>query len=318
MAQRHSTAWSSIAWPTAAHLSRAGHTPSIPARPTGNVPATGGIVSWTVEWSQNNIPVTGVRVSPSSVNLDVGRTHTLSAMVLPTNATNQTVTWTSSNTLVATVSSSGVVTANSAGTATITARAGNGQFSDTSTISINRGGGCNIPGCGVYPINSPHFMHIPNPHNITIRLGCQWIAESNRRPQVLSAINNWNNTGHVTMSATTSGSSTVTLLTSGDMDPWDMGRWDRPSGEILINRQWWNENERLPQGLIDRGLPVPSGAPDISAVDYILRHEIGHFLGLAHPHCNETACMHLPERGFFWADLVTTHDREALGRRFQR
>ena len=129
-------AWSTIAWPTAAHISRAGHTPSIPARPTGNVPATGGSVSWTVGWSQNNIPVTGVRVSPSSVNLDVGRTHTLSAMVLPTNATNQTVIFTSSNNLVATVSSSGVVTANSAGTAIITVWAGNGQFSDTSTVRV--------------------------------------------------------------------------------------------------------------------------------------------------------------------------------------
>ena len=45
------TAWSNITWPTAANLSRANHTPSIPARPTGNVPATGGVTSWTVTWA---------------------------------------------------------------------------------------------------------------------------------------------------------------------------------------------------------------------------------------------------------------------------
>jgi len=44
-------AWSTIAWPTAANLSRANHTPTIPTRPTGNVPATGGTVSWTTTWA---------------------------------------------------------------------------------------------------------------------------------------------------------------------------------------------------------------------------------------------------------------------------
>jgi len=43
--------WNTIDWPTVAHLSRPGYVPNIlPQRPTGNVPATGGTVSWTVTW----------------------------------------------------------------------------------------------------------------------------------------------------------------------------------------------------------------------------------------------------------------------------
>ena len=45
------TAWNTITWPTISNLSRAGHMPTIPARPGGNVPATGGMVSWAVTWT---------------------------------------------------------------------------------------------------------------------------------------------------------------------------------------------------------------------------------------------------------------------------
>ncbi|MCL2857821.1 MAG: Ig-like domain-containing protein, partial [Oscillospiraceae bacterium] len=86
--------------------------------------------------ASNNIPVTGVAVHPASVNLQVNQTRTLTATVLPINATNRFVTWTSSNNLVATVDNNGVVTARSNGTAIITVRAGNGQFSDTSIINV--------------------------------------------------------------------------------------------------------------------------------------------------------------------------------------
>ncbi|MGI6596544.1 MAG: Ig-like domain-containing protein [bacterium] len=55
--------------------------------------------------------------------LGVGGTGTITATVKPANATNKTVTWTTSNANVATVAN-GVVTANEVGTATITATAG--------------------------------------------------------------------------------------------------------------------------------------------------------------------------------------------------
>ncbi|MCD8355019.1 MAG: S-layer homology domain-containing protein, partial [Clostridia bacterium] len=56
-----------------------------------------------------------------------GSTSTLTATITPSNATTNTVTWSSSNTSVATVDSSGKVTGVKAGTATITATSNNGK-----------------------------------------------------------------------------------------------------------------------------------------------------------------------------------------------
>ena len=80
--------------------------------------------------------VTDVSLNEDALNLFVGDSQTLTATVQPSNATNKTVTWESSNTDVATVSN-GVVTAVSPGTATIkaTAQDGSGK-SDTCTVTV--------------------------------------------------------------------------------------------------------------------------------------------------------------------------------------
>ena len=65
------------------------------------------------------IPVTGVTLSQTELPLAKGATATLSATVVPADATNKKVTWRSNNTSVATVEN-GTVTAVSAGNATIT------------------------------------------------------------------------------------------------------------------------------------------------------------------------------------------------------
>ncbi|MEG1070141.1 MAG: Ig-like domain-containing protein, partial [Ruthenibacterium sp.] len=63
-----------------------------------------------------------------------GDSETLTATVLPENATDKTVTWTSSNAAVATVAN-GKVTAVKAGTATITAKTANGK-SATCAVTV--------------------------------------------------------------------------------------------------------------------------------------------------------------------------------------
>ena len=70
-----------------------------------------------------NVAVTGITVSPGSAQLAVGGTVTLTATVTPDNATDKTVTWSSSDNGVATVAG-GLVTGVAAGSATITAKAG--------------------------------------------------------------------------------------------------------------------------------------------------------------------------------------------------
>ncbi len=70
-----------------------------------------------------DVAVTGITVSPGSAQLAVGATVTLTATVTPDNATDKTVTWSTSNSAVATVAG-GLVTGVAAGSATITAKAG--------------------------------------------------------------------------------------------------------------------------------------------------------------------------------------------------
>ena len=82
------------------------------------------------------VAVTGVTLSQSSVTLDIGGTVTLTATVAPSNATDNTVTWSSSNTSVATVNG-GKVTAVAEGSATITASAGG--KSATCSVTVKKG-----------------------------------------------------------------------------------------------------------------------------------------------------------------------------------
>ena len=82
-------------------------------------------------------PVTGVSVAPSTLELEVGQSSTLTATVAPANAANPAVSWTTSNAAVATVSSSGLVTAIGAGSATITATTEDGGFTATSTVTVS-------------------------------------------------------------------------------------------------------------------------------------------------------------------------------------
>jgi len=93
------------------------------------------LVNWT--GGATLVPVTGVTLNNSTLALTVGgATGALVATVAPANATNQAVTWTSSNPAVATVSAMGVVTAVSAGTATVTATTADGAKVATSVVTV--------------------------------------------------------------------------------------------------------------------------------------------------------------------------------------
>ena len=81
--------------------------------------------------------ITGVSVSPVSVSIAVNATQQITAVVLPTNTINKTVTWSSSNTSVATVNSLGLVTGIVAGSAYITAKTQDGDKIATASINVS-------------------------------------------------------------------------------------------------------------------------------------------------------------------------------------
>ena len=85
------------------------------------------------------IAVTGVKVTPTTVDLKVNETKQLTISVEPDNATNKTYTCKSDKESVATVDKTGLVTAVGAGTATITITTEDGG--KTITCSVNVTGG---------------------------------------------------------------------------------------------------------------------------------------------------------------------------------
>jgi len=82
------------------------------------------------------VAVTGISVIPTTITVSVNRTIQLTANVLPANATDRRVSWSSSNNSIAIVNSTGLVIGRSAGQATITATTADGTFSDTSVITV--------------------------------------------------------------------------------------------------------------------------------------------------------------------------------------
>ena len=87
--------------------------------------------------ASGTIAATGVALAPSSLALTVGDTSQLVPVVLPTNATNKAVTYSSSAGTYATVSDEGVVTALAAGTTTITVTTEDGGFTDTCSVTVS-------------------------------------------------------------------------------------------------------------------------------------------------------------------------------------
>ena len=83
-------------------------------------------------------------IHPVSVSLDqetaslaVGETQALTATVLPADATDKTVIWSSDNTNVASVDANGIVTGMSAGTATIVVTTVDGNKTDSCVVTVS-------------------------------------------------------------------------------------------------------------------------------------------------------------------------------------
>lgn len=83
----------------------------------------------------DDVSVTGVSLDKTVAELEVGGTLTLTAAVEPANATNQNVSWSSSDVKVATVEN-GTVTAVAAGTADITVKTADGGKEAACTITV--------------------------------------------------------------------------------------------------------------------------------------------------------------------------------------
>ena len=109
---------------------------------TDGNPVTSGAYVFNLVWEDAHVSVTGITIDKTAATMSVNDTLTLTATVSPDDATDKTVTWSTSNPDVATVEN-GVVTAVGKGTTTITATATNGtadtadDFTATCTVTVH-------------------------------------------------------------------------------------------------------------------------------------------------------------------------------------
>ncbi|MDE5786039.1 MAG: Ig-like domain-containing protein, partial [Duncaniella sp.] len=80
-----------------------------------------------IKVKEPTVKVSNIFLDKSTLQLNVGEQDFIAATVLPSNATNPALTWTSSDETIATVDSNGVVKAINKGNATITATAQDGS-----------------------------------------------------------------------------------------------------------------------------------------------------------------------------------------------
>lgn len=90
--------------------------------------------SRTIIVKQSLIALSGVKLSPNTLDMTPGQSKTLTVYYTPTNATDKTISWSSDNPSVATVNN-GVVYARTRGTAIITVKSTNGK-TDKARVTV--------------------------------------------------------------------------------------------------------------------------------------------------------------------------------------
>ena len=108
-------------------------------------------------------PVTGVTLDATSIQLEeVGATYQLTATVLPEDASNKSVTWSTSDKSVCTVSKKGLVTAVGSGTATITVTTEDGGMTATCEVTV-------VDDDGILVLKTENMQNVRAVYDITGR-----------------------------------------------------------------------------------------------------------------------------------------------------
>ncbi len=172
----------------------------------------------SVSEKDTTVPVTGVTLNQTSAGLTVGgSTLSLKATLNPANATNQAVTWSSSNTGVATISSNGLsctVTPKAAGTSTIRVTTADGSKTAECVVTVAAAPAAKVPVTGI-SLNAPSgsiavggtYQITPtvNPHNATDK-NLTWVSNNTN----VATVSPSTGAGAVTVTGKGVGTATIT------------------------------------------------------------------------------------------------------------
>ncbi|SHJ13340.1 S-layer homology domain-containing protein [Desulfofundulus thermosubterraneus] len=179
------------------------------------------ITGETPQPPEEEVKVTGVKLDKNTLSLSVGSTVQLRAAVIPDNATNKKVTWSTSDEKIATVDDQGNVKGVAEGKATITVTTADGNFKDTCEVAVVRtsgssgsggGGSTTIPVTGVSLDKTSLTMTVGESVQLTATVSPGNATNKNvtwtsSNPAVATV----DNTGKVT--AVAAGTATITVKT---------------------------------------------------------------------------------------------------------
>lgn len=112
--------------------------------------------------------VTGVTLNKASIVLGTGETETLTATVIPSQAANKSVVWSSEDPLTATVSSSGVVTAVKVGTTNVTVMTVDGNKTASCSVTVTANGSMSIENTTVKSIATSASAKFTQASSLTV------------------------------------------------------------------------------------------------------------------------------------------------------
>ena len=120
-------------------------------------------------WVGNSpVSVTGIELDSSSLSLVVDDTEQLMVTVLPADASNKNVTWTSSDTSIAAVNHEGTVTAISGGVAIITVKSHDGEKAASCSVTVSHN--YEITLNEVFSVSSASVSH-NEPFTVSVKAG---------------------------------------------------------------------------------------------------------------------------------------------------
>lgn len=118
--------------------------------------------------STQTIAVTGVTLNKLLLSLEIGNSETLHATIAPENATDKTVTWSSSNSAVATVDGSGKVTAVASGIAMITVTTKDGGKTATCLVTVPEPAAPTVPVSSISLSQTAATLTLGQSVNVTV------------------------------------------------------------------------------------------------------------------------------------------------------
>ena len=124
-----------------------------------------------VNVTDKNILVTNLNVNEKYINLAVGFTHNLTYRTIPTNATELSLNFSSSDSSVAIVSNNGVIRGIKEGSAIITVSSNNGRVKDTAYVTVyKKGTNSVVNGESIKTTNYPKSINISD-ESLNLKIG---------------------------------------------------------------------------------------------------------------------------------------------------